>query len=255
MIPELPVVHPWFGAEDAGDGVTRLIETRVDPFLESNVWHVRGSERDLVVDAANGIGLLRPAVDALGDGRSVIAVVTHAHFDHVGGLHEFEDRRCHRADAEMPTPGDLRLMREDFPAWLVEDFEYYDSPVPETVALSGVPHRGFDVAAWTTPPTEATSFVDEGDVIDLGDRSLVVLHTPGHTPGSICLLDDANGTIFTGDAIYVDARLGWEDPEAFGASLIRLRDLDIRVAHSGHGRSFDAIELRSTADATLAALG
>ena len=55
----------------------------------------------------------------------------------------------------------------------------------------------------------ATSFVDEGDVIDLGDRSFVVLHTPGHTAGSICLWDEANGTIFTGDAIYVDARLGW----------------------------------------------
>jgi glyoxylase-like metal-dependent hydrolase (beta-lactamase superfamily II) len=254
VIPELPVVHPWFGAEDAGGGVTRVIETHVDPFLESNVWHVRGSERDLVVDAANGIGPLRPAIDALGDGRPVVAVVTHAHFDHVGGLHEFEDRRCHRADAEMPSPAGLRLMREDFPAWLVEDFEYYDSPVPEIVAVSGVPHRGFDPAPWTTPLTEATSFVDEGDVIDLGNRSFVVLHTPGHTAGSICLLDDANGTIFTGDAIYVDARLGWEDPVAFAASLERLRDLDVRVVHSGHGRSFDALELRATADAILAAL-
>jgi glyoxylase-like metal-dependent hydrolase (beta-lactamase superfamily II) len=84
---------------------------------------------------------------------------------------------------------------------------------------------------------------------------LVVVHTPGHTAGSICLLDEANGTIFTGDAIYVDARLGWEDPEAFGASLIRLRDLDVRVAHSGHGRSFDTSELRATVDAALAALG
>jgi glyoxylase-like metal-dependent hydrolase (beta-lactamase superfamily II) len=121
--------------------------------------------------------------------------------------------------------------------------------------MSGVPHRGFDVAAWTTPPTEATGFVDEGDVIDLGDRSFVVLHTPGHTAGSICLLDDANGTIFSGDAIYVDARLGWEDPEAFATSLIRLRDLDVRVVHSGHGRSFDVAELRAVVDATLAELG
>jgi glyoxylase-like metal-dependent hydrolase (beta-lactamase superfamily II) len=255
VIPELPVAHPWFGAEDVGDGVTRLIETHVDPFLESNVWHVRGSERDLVVDAANGIGLLRPAVDALGDGRPVVAVVTHAHFDHVGGLHEFDDRRCHRADAGMPDPGGLRLMRDAFPEWLVEDYAWYGSPMPDVVAVSAVPDAGFDLAAWTTPLTEATSFVDEGDVIDLGHRSFVVLHTPGHTAGSICLVDDENGTIFTGDAIYVDARLGWEDREAFAASLIRLRDLDIRIAHSGHGRSFDATELRSTADATLAALG
>jgi len=227
VIPDLPVVHPWFGAEDAGDDVTRLIETHVDPFLESNVWHVRGSERNLVVDAANGIG----------------------------GLHEFEDRRCHRADAEMPSPGVLRLMRDSFPEWLVDDYAWYGSPLPDVVALRAVPDAGFDVNAWTTPPTEATGFLAEGDVIDLGDRSFVVLHTPGHTAGSICLLDDANGTIFTGDAIYVDARLGWEDPEAFAASLIRLRDLDVRVAHSGHGRSFDRAELRAAVDATLAELG
>ena len=106
----------------------------------------------------------------------------------------------------------------------------------------------------TTPPTEATSFVDEGDTIDLGDRSFVALHTPGHTDGSICLWEEASGTIFTGDAIYVDARLGWEDPEAFAASLVRLRGLDIRIAHSGHGRSFDASDLRGTVDGTLAEL-
>jgi len=84
---------------------------------------------------------------------------------------------------------------------------------------------------------------------------LSVIATPGHTAGSICLLDDANGTIFSGDAIYVDARLGWEDPEAFATSLIRLRDLDVRVVHSGHGRSFDVAELRAVVDATLAELG
>ena len=256
MIPELPVGHPWFAAQDAGGRITRLIEPYVDPFLESNVWHVVGTERDLVVDTANGIGPLLPAVDALSDGRPVVAIATHGHFDHVGGSHEFVDRRCHPADAEMMTdPTGMRLLRDAFPDWLVEDYAWYGSPLPDVVALTAVPDAGFDLAGWTTPPTEAAAFVDEGDAIDLGDRSFVVLHTPGHTAGAICLLDDANGTIFTGDAIYVDARLGWEDPEAFAASLLRLRGLDIRVVHSGHGRSFDGAELRKAVNAALPDLG
>jgi glyoxylase-like metal-dependent hydrolase (beta-lactamase superfamily II) len=248
---DLPVIHPWFRAEGMEGGVSRLFETHVDPFLESNVWHVRGSERDLVVDAANGVGPLRPSIDALTDGRPVVAIVTHAHFDHVGCLHEFDDRRCHPDDADMPSPEGLRLMRRDFPDWLVEDFAYYDAPLPETVALRGVPSPGFDPAAWTTPAATATSFLVEGDIVDLGDRAFTVLHTPGHTAGSICLWDGARRILFSGDAIYVDAKLGWEDPVAFSASLRRLRDLDVRVVHSGHGRSFDGDELRGTIDATI----
>jgi len=185
----------------------------------------------------------------------VIAIVTHAHFDHVGGLHEFEDRRCHEADAGMPNPAPLRLLREDFPQWLVDDFAWYDSPLPGAVALKGVPHEGFDSAGWATPPVTATSFLADGEVVDLGDRSFMVLHTPGHTAGSICLLDEHDGTLFSGDAIYVDARLGWEDPVAFGASLERLRDIDVRIVHSGHGRSFDGVELRKAIDAALRDFG
>lgn len=249
MTHGLPVIHRWFAAEDAGEGVTRLIETHVDPFLESNVWHVRGSERDLVIDAANGIGALRPSIDALGDDRPVIAVVTHAHFDHVGGFHEFEDRRCHAADADMPLPRGARLLRDDFPDWLIEDYAWYDSPLPDRVALKGLPHEGFDPSSWTTPEAKATSFLGEGDVVDLGDRSFTVVHTPGHTSGSICLWDEESGTLFSGDAIYVDARLGWEDRVAFAASLERLRDLDVRIVHSGHGRSFDGGELHEAIDA------
>ncbi len=87
----LPVAHPWFRAEDAGEGLTRLWEPHVHDLLESNVWHIPGRDADLVVDAANGVGPLRPATDVLTDDRPVIAVATHGHFDHVGGLHEYDD--------------------------------------------------------------------------------------------------------------------------------------------------------------------
>ena len=146
-------------------------------------------------------------------------------------------------------------MRRDFPEWLIEDYAWYGSPLPDTAALSGIPYERFDPSSWTTPAVTATAFLEDGDVIELGDRAFTVLHTPGHTAGSICLWNETNGALFTGDAIYVDARLGWEDPVAFASSLTRLRDLDVRVVHSGHGRSFDGAELRKAVDVAIRDLG
>ena len=251
----LPVATPWFAIAPAGGGVSRLEEPCVDPFLASNVWHIRGRDRDLLVDSANGIGPLGEAVAGLSEDRPIVAIATHAHFDHVGGLGEFADRRCHAADSAMPTPGRLRLVREEFPDWLVKEFSYYGSELPVEVALSAMPEAGFDVRTWSTPPVDATSFVAEGDVVDLGDRAFEVLHTPGHTPGSICVWEEATGTLFSGDAMYLDDVLGWEDADAFGASLRRLRTLGVKVVHAGHGRSFDGEELRSAIDEALERMG
>jgi glyoxylase-like metal-dependent hydrolase (beta-lactamase superfamily II) len=248
---ELPVAASWFEVADVGRGVHRLVEPWVEPFLVSNVWHVRGRDGDLVVDAANGIGSLGREVARLTEARPVVAVVSHAHFDHVGGLGEFADRRCHPSDAAMPTPGPLRLMRDDFPDWLVEDFAYYGSELPDEVALLALPEPGFDPAGWSTPQVDATSFVGEGDVVDLGDRAFDVLHTPGHTAGSICLWEEETGILFSGDAIYVGDVLGWEDAPAFAASLRRLRTLPVQVVHAGHGVSFGGEELRAAIDRAL----
>jgi glyoxylase-like metal-dependent hydrolase (beta-lactamase superfamily II) len=243
----LPVADRWFTVEPVEGGVARLWEHHVDEFLISNVWHVRGRDADLVVDAANGIGRLRPEIAALAQGRPVIVVATHGHFDHVGGLHEFDDRRVHEGDADMTrSPFPLRMRREDFPAGTEEMYAYYEVPVPE-VLVDALPDAGFDLEGWLAPGAEPTMLLRDGDMIDLGDRRFEVLHTPGHTDGSACLWDGAVGTVFTGDAIYVDAPLDFTDTHAGARSLERLAALPIRTAHAGHERSFGGDELRALA--------
>jgi glyoxylase-like metal-dependent hydrolase (beta-lactamase superfamily II) len=131
-------------------------------------------------------------------------------------------------------------------------YAYYGYPVPDSI-LRALPSPGFDVAGWVTPGVEPTSFLDEGDVVDLGDRAFEVLHTGGHTPGSISLWEAPTGTLFSGDAVYVDDRLSWDDREAFLRSLDRLRALPVRVVHGGHGRTFGGDDLRAVVDSELAA--
>jgi glyoxylase-like metal-dependent hydrolase (beta-lactamase superfamily II) len=247
----VPVRSPWFESWPTEGNVTRFTEPVVNEMLVSNAWHAQGSEAGLVVDTGNGVGALRPCVELVADGRPLIAVVTHGHFDHVGGFHEFEDRRCHPEDAdETAEPFPMTLVRERYPAGTDEMFAYYGYPVPD-VMVSAVPEEGFDLAAWTIRGAEPTASVGDGDVIELGDRSFQVLHVPGHTPGSVALWEERTGILFTGDTLYADDRMDHDDAEAGARSLRRLRALPVRTMHPGHGRSLGSDEFGELADATI----
>jgi hypothetical protein len=58
---DLPVADRWFRQERVTRGVVLLVERHLDPFFESNVWHVRGRDRDLVVDSGNGMAISEPS--------------------------------------------------------------------------------------------------------------------------------------------------------------------------------------------------
>ena len=59
-----------------------------------------------------------------------------------------------------------------------------------------------DPMTWMIPSVEPTALLKDGDSIDLGERTLEVIHTPGHSPDSICLLDKKNRILFTGDTFF-----------------------------------------------------
>ena len=101
----VPLAGRWFERRTIDDRITLLCEPHVVPLMRCDIWHVRGRERDLVIDTGMGVASLVEAAQDLLD-KSVTAVATHSHGDHVGGHHEFDDVLVHPAEADdMKRPG------------------------------------------------------------------------------------------------------------------------------------------------------
>lgn len=199
--------------EDHGDGIWRIEELYAHPYCRGAIWVVDGADRRLVLDAGWGLVLLRDHVPELFT-RPIVAVASHTHFDHVGGLGQFAERLVHPLEAPIladPTP-------EAVQSWpFLRDYD--------ALAFDPVP-GGFDGASWRLAPMPASATVDEGDRIELGGRTLTVLHTPGHSPGHLCLFEEATGFLFAADAIY-DGELFDTVP---GASIPALLETHARLA-------------------------
>ena len=91
----LPIADHWFDRTTIDDSITLLWEPHVIPLMRCNIWHVRGRDRDLVVDTGMGLMSLSDEMADLVD-KPVTAVATHGHDDHIGGHHEFDDVVVHR---------------------------------------------------------------------------------------------------------------------------------------------------------------
>ena len=247
----------WFARRRVDDRTWHLWEPHVHPFLRCNVWFVRGRNRALLVDSGLGIVSLAEAARDLFD-APLAAVATHYHFDHVGSLHEFADRYAHPAAQEfLARAAEMTggLSRRAYPpeAWLY--FQAVGYVLEDDELLTALPHAGYDVDSYAVTPCRANHTLVEGDVIDLGDVALEVMHLPGHSPDSIGLFDRENGVLFSGDAVYDGPLLdGFYDgcAEQYVATMERLRALPAQVVHGGHAASFGRDRLVELCDAYLA---
>lgn len=238
----LPIARPedWYRTEHIGDGITLIWEPFIDPGVRCNMWHVRGRDRDLLVDSGFGVVPLRKHVALLTE-KQVLCTASHSHFDHVGGHDEFTDRVMHGAEASvMEAPTRENTLADAYVTWDI---------------FEARPHADFDPAAYNVRPAPPTRLVAEGDVIDLGDRVFRVLHFPGHSPGGIGLLEEATGIFFSGDTVYEGHLFADRYPgadEEYIASMERLKELSVRVCHGGHYGSFGRDRMIEIADEYIA---
>lgn len=176
----------------------------------ANTYAIISDGHALVIDPSVTVGAITSAVAE--EGAVIDAIVlTHGHFDHIVAIDTLREATgvpvyIHEDDAEMLTDG----TKNAFLTFFGRDRVY----------------------------KPADKLLHDGDILKLGSSEIKVIHTPGHSKGSICLLCD--GFIITGDTLFADT-VGrcdlWGGSNAeLAASLTRLRELDPSLMiYAGHG--------------------
>ncbi|WLA81215.1 MBL fold metallo-hydrolase [Bradyrhizobium elkanii] len=185
----------------------------------ANAYLVRGSKRTIMIDV--GLSSNYPSLVACLNHLGVTAemidmvVLSHEHLDHIGAAYHFHGSAyiaAHRLAANKI------MLRDDF-SMLRKMFNEPNVPI--------------DIDIW----------LEEGNLIDLGNFRLNVMYTPGHTSACITLFDQDKGLLFAADTLMPGGVMGG----VFGSgsiadyiqSLERLKGLNSKILLSGHGRLSD----------------
>ncbi|MFC2071165.1 MBL fold metallo-hydrolase [Chloroflexota bacterium] len=158
-----------------------------------------GAEANKILERAKALGL-----------EVKLIVLTHSHIDHIGALKEVKEAT--NAEVAIHTDDAEALQR------------------PSSRAMFGLSY---------SPPLPPDRLLKGGDSIDIGDLHLLVLHTPGHSLGGICLLGE--GVLFSGDTLFNFGIGRFDLPGGNGRQLMnsihtKLMVLpDSTVVYPGHG--------------------
>ena len=228
-------VMPWFKTTILAPGITLFIEPHVHEFFRANLYRIQGRDFDIQLDF--GVGVRSLAEVSPATGHPVLAIASHAHVDHVGSFHEYGRRAGHPIEAHT-------FAEMDDAATLAPAFVNIENAVTE------LPAPDWTMSQYRLRPAPLTEFLDEGDGVDLGNRKFTVLHLPGHSPGSIALLDERSGDFFSADAIYdeglVDDIPG-SDVTTYLRTMKRLVELDVTTVYAGHGAVMNGAQMRQVA--------
>ena len=182
---KLAGVSPWFEVYAVTQGTFALLEP--SHYEEVISYLILGNQSAVLFDTGMGIGNIRAEVEQITD-LPVIVVNSHGHYDHVGDNHRYDRVWAYDDEGEIARI-ERGQTREECAEYLMPG-SYLELPAR------------FEPATYEIHPSRVTRRLRHLEAIDLGGRTLTVHHTPGHSPGSICLLDSQDALLFTGDTFY-----------------------------------------------------
>ena len=205
---------PWFEVYRVAPDTYAIYEPHQSEEVIS--YLMLGRNKALLFDTGMGISDIR-AVTAELTKLPVMVLNSHTHNDHVGDNWRFD------TIYSMDTDFSRQNAKGS-----VADAQAEIAPGE----ICGTLPKNFDAKAYGTKPWHVSNYIHDGDRLDLGARTIEILSTPGHTPDAICLLDRANGLLFTGDTYY-PAPIWLYRPEtdfdAYAKSIARLAALAPQV--------------------------
>ena len=219
-------ISPWFEIYKVNDDTYALLEPQ--HYEEVISYLILGDELAVLFDSGMGIDNIRLEVERLTQ-LPITVINSHSHYDHIGGNYYFQDIWALNNNFEIDR------IEKGYNHAQCEKFmqpEHY-----------GTLPQDFNLTSYKICPSRITRRLQHLDVIALGGRELTIHHTPGETPGSICLFDSKYDLLFTGDLVYPGtlwAHLEESDVIKYTHSLRYLANLLTKVKHlcPAHNEAF-----------------
>jgi len=209
----------WFSVSKIDDNTFAINEDK--HWEETHCYLLCVVKNALLIDTGLGVANIKKVVDSL-TLLPVLVATTHIHWDHIGGHKYFENIAVHEAEKD----------------WLSIKF-----PIP----LQAVKHNlvckpcdfplDFSIDSYQLPKISPQQILHDGDCLDLGERKITVIHTPGHSPGHCCFYEPERKYLYSGDLIYsgcLDAFYPTTDPKLFWQSVKKIQHLDVERVLPAH---------------------
>ena len=166
-------MNDWFTVEKIDSKTYAISEYK--HWEKVHCYLLLGSNRACLIDTGLGIGNIKSITDELTD-LPIQVITTHVHWDHIGGHNLYNRISVHQNGVKWLESG-IPIPVEEIKKNLVKGMK------------SDVLPEGFDVNNYKLYTGKPDHILADGEIINLGNREIKVLHTPGHSPGHICLYE------------------------------------------------------------------